>query len=96
MPDEPEASEPLFNKAVLAELIQIKKEMVKTNEFLLCLVIQEIELNKLTTKTLDVQFNVKGVTLKEIEDEYIYLKKLVEKYSDKAVDLTKFKALPEK
>ena len=79
---------------MIAQLVKIEKDMRKMNESLLCMVIQEIELNALTLKTLQVQFNVMTLKPIEVEKELDVLMNLVRKHSERIKELSNTLSLP--
>lgn len=83
-----------YYQSMVSQLVMIEKDLRSTNETLLCLLIQEIELNKLTLRTLQVQFNVMKLEPKEIEEEFDLLFNLVKVYSNKAKEISNNLCLP--
>ena len=86
--------EKLYRQSEIAQLIKIEKDLRKINETMLCMVIQEIELNALTLKTLQVQFNVMTIKPAEIEIELASLMELVKKHSEKVKKVSNTLCLP--
>jgi hypothetical protein len=89
MIDEKEASGELSNKVIIATLIQIEKDLQKLVETNMVLIHQTIQSNKLAKKGLFLQFNVKGLSLPEIDEEYVHVKEQIESNSDKVMNLSK-------
>ena len=89
MADEPEAPDNLSNKVMIAKLIEIEKDLRKLSEITMVLVHQTIQGNKLAKKGLFLQFNVKDLTLPEIDEEYAAVKKQLEEHTDDAKNLAK-------
>lgn len=89
MVNEPEAPEVLFNKATIAQLIKIEKDIRKLTECTLALLSQTIQSNKLAKKGLFLQFNVKDLTDTEVGEEFEKVKALIECNSDKTIELAR-------
>ena len=83
-----------YNQQFSAQLIKIEKDLRKLNETMLCLVLQEIMLNRLTLKTLDVQFNIREIKESELEAEFEKTLNMVKKYSDKVNEMSNILSLP--
>ncbi len=83
-----------YNQASISQLIKIEKDLRKMNETMLCLVLQGITLNRLTLKTLQVQFNVMDIKPSEIEAELEALMINVKKYSEKTKEISNTLSLP--
>lgn len=83
-----------YNQASISQLIKIEKDLRKLNETMLCLVLQEIMLNRLNLKTLDVQFNIKEIKESELEAEFEKTLNMVKKYSDKVKVMSNLLSLP--
>jgi hypothetical protein len=86
--------EKLYRQSEIAQLVKIEKDLRKLNETMLCMVIQEIELNALTLKTLQVQFNVMAIKPVEIEKELATLMELVKSHSEKIKEVSNTLSLP--
>ena len=89
-------TEELENRAIIAQLIKIEKDLQKIYESNMVLIHQTIQSNKLAKKAMFCQFNIKDLTLPEIEEEYRAVKAQIEQNTDKATNLFQFKALTEK
>lgn len=83
-----------YNQQFAAQLIKIEKDLRKGNEILLCLVIQTMELNQLTLKTLQVQFNVMELKPVEVDKALASLMKRVKDYSERIKDVSNTLSLP--
>ena len=83
MPEDPS----LFERAITAELIKIEKDIRKLIETNLVLIQQTIQGNKLMKKSLFMQFNVKDLTDKEVEEEFAKVLKIIEEHSDDTKNL---------
>ena len=83
-----------YNQQFASQLIKIEKDLRRLNETMLCLVLQGITLNRLTLKTLQVQFNVMDLKEGEIDAEFAVLMKHVKKYSEVAKEISNTLSLP--
>ena len=77
-----------YNQQFASQLIKIEKDLRKITEVLLCMVIQEMELNQLTLKTLQVQFNVMELKPVEVDKALATLMKRVKDYSERIKDVS--------
>ena len=77
-----------YNQQFAAQLIKIEKDIRKSNEILLALVISNLELNRLTLKTLQVQFNVMDIKPTEMDAQIEKLMSYVKSYSEKTKEIS--------
>ena len=83
-----------YLQAIVSQLVRIEQDMRKLNETMYILAIQEIRLNRISLKSLDLQFNVKEIKTDEIDKEFELLKKDVIKLSDSMKDVSNTVSLP--
>jgi len=92
----------LYLQSIVSQLVKIEKDMRGIQETTLCELIAMVEMNRLTLKTLQVQFNVfmknpnTGVNQLELEmdDELEKLKERVAKYKDSIKKVSGLLSLP--
>lgn len=88
--------ENLANVSAISQLIKLNKGIKELKELLTIMVLQSIEMNKITKKLTYISGGSDTVTKAEIEEEFRYLMNHVECFGDKVKEVTKFQALPEK
>lgn len=93
--------EELYFQSMISQLVKIEKDMRGIQETSLCELLSMVEMNRLTLKTLQVQFNVFienkeriNPLEKEIDEEIIKLKERVNKYKDSIKDVSGTLGLP--
>jgi len=92
----------LYLQSIVSQLVKIEKDMRGIQETGLCELIAMVEMNRLTLKTLQVQFNVfmknpsTGVNQLELEmdDELEKLKERVAKYKESIKKVSSLLSLP--
>jgi hypothetical protein len=92
----------LYLQSMISELVKLEKDMRGQSESLLAIMIEMIELNRLTLKTLQVQFNVFlpnprdniNPLEKELDEEIHLLEHRIGKYKDMAKKLSGMLMLP--
>jgi len=77
-----------YNQQFAAQLIKIEKDIRKSNEILLALVISNLELNRLTLKALQVQFNIMDIKPTEMDAQIEKLMSYVKSYSEKTKEIS--------
>jgi hypothetical protein len=84
----------VYRQAEIAQLIKIEKDLRSMNETMLAILISEIELNRLTLKGLEVQFNVMSIKPVEMDNQIEKLMDLVKVYSKRAKEISNQLSLP--
>jgi len=84
---EPEPTNELSIRAMIAQLVKIEKDIRKMTECLMVLINQTIQGNKLAKKGLFLQFNVKDLTTNEVAEEYAKILQMIEDHTDDAKNL---------
>ena len=91
-----EEQENLANKSTISQLIKLNKNIVELKELLTIMVLQSIEMNKITKKLTYISGGSDTVSKAEIDEEFKYLMNYIECHIDRVKEITKFQALPEK
>jgi hypothetical protein len=86
-------TEQLREIASINNLIAIHKEQVKTNEYLLCLILQMMEMNEINRQVLQISGGAPTTTKKNMDKEVEFLSSHVETYCDKAKEIVKLASL---
>ena len=89
--------EKLYNQAVIAQLVKIEKDIRKENESLLAIIIEMVEMNRVTLKALQMQSNIfiNGDQLeREIDDEVGKLKSRISTHKNAAKEISDMLGLP--
>ena len=85
----------LYLQSIISQLVRQEQDLRKLNETMLIIAIEQIRLNRLTQKTLAVQFNVMDISDSEVDKEFVLLQGMVEKLRDRIKEVSNHIALPQ-
>ena len=88
-----------YNQQFASQLIKIEKDIRAGNEALLCIVIEIVEMNRITLKSLQMQSNIfEGKNIAKLEDEIdeevVKLKERVGRHKNAAKEISNLMSLP--
>lgn len=97
-----EKKEELYYQSIISQLVKIEKDMRGIQETSLCELISMVEMNRLTLKTLQVQFNVFKMNPTthvnpieaELDEEMLHLKERVVRYKEAIKKVSEILSLP--
>jgi hypothetical protein len=86
-------SERLIDVALVNSITALGKEQVKTNEYLLCLILQMMEMNEINRQVLQISGGAPVTTKKNMDKEVEFLNQHVEQYCGEAKKIVKLASL---